>query len=426
MNTQQIGNKGENAAVASRETEEQHGVLIRQFSKLVNDERFDRLDLGLKNTNIFSVLGIERMEIRHSNFLAWLLDPEGTHGLGSLFLKRFIRDISLLDSPDSINEIGMQDLNAKRVEVRREWKNIDILLLADDLVVCIENKVDSSDSQRQLARYRDVLEKNFPVQRKTFIYLTPDGRDPGDEKEQANYICYSYGQIAGHLHRILKLHRDSMIPSVSIYISDYLENLRTNLMKESRLNSLAKELYESHKDVLDFIFENKPDTATAACDYLRQKVEAEGWILGSCSSCYVRFLTPNLDEIIPKNAKGYKNREQFVFEFRLWEQKNLVEGYFATVISPGGTSQARRIIREAIERVEDPARRDNIRARNWISQIRLKIKSRNIDETPDDQEAARAAIDEIWPRIGEVVVKVDKALMLEADNLVPLKELPED
>lgn len=411
---------------ANQEKDEQRLFRIRQFSRLVNDERFDRLDLELKNANIFSVLGIERMEIRHSNFLAWLLDPEGTHGLGSMFLKRFLRDIYLLDSPESINEIGVQDANIRRVIVRREWRNIDILLLADDLAVCIENKVDSSDSRKQLARYRETVEKNFPSQRKAFIYLTPDGRDPGDEDEQANYINYSYQQIAGHLHRILKLHRESMIPSVSIYINDYLGNLRTNLMKESPLNTLAQQLYESHKDVLDFIFENKPDAATSACDYVRHRVEAEGWVTGSCSSCYIRFLTKSLNETIPKNAKGWKNREQFVFELRLWEQRGSVEGYFATVISPGGTSLARSIIREAIDLVEDPAKKANIKAKNWVSQIRLKIKSTSNDDAPIDQEAVRVAIDEIWPRIYEIVEKVEQKLMSESGSLVPLKNLPED
>lgn len=406
--------------------EEDRLVRINQFARLVNDEHFDRLDLELKNANIFKILGIERMEIRHSNFLAWLLDPSGTHGLGTLFLKRFLRDIFLLDSPESINEVGLHDANAQRVEVRREWRNIDILLIANDLVVCIENKVDSSDNQRQLARYRSIVENNFPEQRKAFVYLTPDGRDPGDEEEQANYINYSYQQISGHLHRILKLHRESMIPNVRIYISDYLDNLRTNLMKESSLNTLARQLYETHKEVLDFIYENKPDSASLACDYVKKRVVSEGWAPGSCSNCYVRFLTKELDVFIPKNAKGWKNREQFVFEIRLWELNGSIEGYFATVISPGGTSEARSIIRDAINRVDDPARKANIKAKNWISQIRIKIKSSSNDEIPPDQDFVSATIDEIWPRITDIVAKVEHQLIAEAHRLAPLKDLPED
>ena len=59
------------------------------YSNLLNDVDFDKLDLGLKNPNIFSILRISRNEIRHSNFLCWLLDPNQSHGLGDIFLKRF-------------------------------------------------------------------------------------------------------------------------------------------------------------------------------------------------------------------------------------------------------------------------------------------------------------------------------------------------
>lgn len=413
--------------VATDQDEEaQRAKWIRRFSGLVNDEDFDLLDLKLKNANIFSILGIERMEIRHSNFLAWLLDSDGTHGLGPLFLKRFLRDIFLLDNPESINEIGLKDASTRSISVRREWRNIDILLIADDLVVCIENKVDSSDSQRQLARYRKVVEKNFPAHRKAFVYLTPDGRDPGDDIEQANYINYSYKQVAGHLNRIMTLHRESMIPSISTYIGDYLDNLHTNLMKDSSLNLLAQQLYQSHKEVLDFIFENRPDSASLACDYLKQKIEDEGWIAGSCSNSYVRFLSQDLDAVIPKNAKGWKNREQFVFQFYFREQNGLVEGFFSTVISPGGTTQARSIIRDAIDCVNDPSRKENIKARSWISQIRLKFKSNGPDDAPSDEDVVRASIDEVWPRIREIVAKVEVELMKVKSDLVPLKDALEE
>lgn len=41
--------------------------------------------------NIFDVLKISGMEIRHSNMLAWLLDPHETHGWGTSFLKAFLQ-----------------------------------------------------------------------------------------------------------------------------------------------------------------------------------------------------------------------------------------------------------------------------------------------------------------------------------------------
>ena len=63
------------------------------YSKLIKDINFDRLDLELKNPNIFQILKISNTEIRHSNFLSWLLDPSQSHKIGDIFLKRFLLEI---------------------------------------------------------------------------------------------------------------------------------------------------------------------------------------------------------------------------------------------------------------------------------------------------------------------------------------------
>ena len=43
----------------------------------------------LNNFNIFDCLKLTRAEIRHSNFLAWLLDPNEAHGFEDYFLTAF-------------------------------------------------------------------------------------------------------------------------------------------------------------------------------------------------------------------------------------------------------------------------------------------------------------------------------------------------
>lgn len=45
--------------------------------------------------NVFRLLGLKRAEIGlHSPFLADLLNPHGTHGQGSLFLRHFLDTLS--------------------------------------------------------------------------------------------------------------------------------------------------------------------------------------------------------------------------------------------------------------------------------------------------------------------------------------------
>ena len=68
---------------------------------LVDNAELEELSARLSIFNIFRVLRIEQAEIRHSNALAWLLDPRESHGLGEAFLRRFLSTI-LLENPLSI------------------------------------------------------------------------------------------------------------------------------------------------------------------------------------------------------------------------------------------------------------------------------------------------------------------------------------
>ena len=56
--------------------------------------------LNGENFNIFSILGLESNENRtHSNFIAALLNPKGSHGLSNVFLDLFIKHINFIN-PD--------------------------------------------------------------------------------------------------------------------------------------------------------------------------------------------------------------------------------------------------------------------------------------------------------------------------------------
>ena len=59
-----------------------------------------QLETRIGRFNIFDALGVVNAELRHSNFLAWLLDPAESHGLGGLFLRAVLMDL-LLQTPTS-------------------------------------------------------------------------------------------------------------------------------------------------------------------------------------------------------------------------------------------------------------------------------------------------------------------------------------
>ena len=122
--------------------------------------------------NIFQILRVTNAEIRHSNFLSWLLDPSSNHNLGDIVLKGFIKEI--INHSDMFDdEFTIENIDFVDVEVRREWENIDLLVKIDSYVFCIENKIFSDEHSDQLTRYKNKVEESFPDLKKIYIYLNP-------------------------------------------------------------------------------------------------------------------------------------------------------------------------------------------------------------------------------------------------------------
>lgn len=302
------------------------------YDDLLKDPDFDRLDLELKNPNIFQILRISNNEIRHSNFLSWLLDPNQSHKLGDVFLKRFLREIFSSNKFSEIDQVDVEGMDLSKVDIRREWENIDILIELEDVVVCIENKVLAKEHSNQLTRYKDIIQRNFPDKYKTFVFLSPDGSDSQNEIDSYEPISYDF--IVDSLDRILSVYGDSINQQVTNYIKDYIIILKRELLGTDKLTELSNKIYRNHKDLMDFIFDHKPDLVDRLRKIMIDEVVKRGWILGSENKYYVRFLTPTIKPLIYYNQKkvGWNKGESFLFEIYLYPQSNKLN--FKTVISP--------------------------------------------------------------------------------------------
>ena len=101
---------------------------------VVDNDDLLELEQRIGRFNIFDALGIARVEIRHSNFLAWLLDPAESHGQGLLFLRAVLMDL-LRDAPVErrvLSPVELDGAELRGVEIRREWRHIDILITCQE------------------------------------------------------------------------------------------------------------------------------------------------------------------------------------------------------------------------------------------------------------------------------------------------------
>ena len=312
-------------------------VLKELYSNLINDEDFDRLELGLNQPNIFEILRISKNEIRHSNFLSWLLNPKGSHGMGEVFLKKFLREIFSSEKSTDIDQIEVNRIDYSNVEIIREWKHIDLLIILDDIVISIENKVHSKEHSNQLVRYRNIVEDEFPNKRKSFVYLTPEGIE--SEKESDVYIQLSYDVIIESIDRVLDIYKESISNKIKNYLMDYSIILKREIMGNDKLTELSNRIYKNHKEILDFIFEKKPDILDDVRYWLTKVLKERGFIIGSENKYYVRFTTKKIQKLkyYNKDVKNsWKLGESFLFEFVLRPKVNKFT--FKPVISPSDSN----------------------------------------------------------------------------------------
>src|SRR4051812_40948995 len=85
---------------------------------VVENDDLLQLESFIGRFNIFDALGITRSEIRHSNFLAFILDPAESHGQGQLFLKAVLMDL-LKHAPSdfALSPIDLDGTDLRGVEV---------------------------------------------------------------------------------------------------------------------------------------------------------------------------------------------------------------------------------------------------------------------------------------------------------------------
>lgn len=248
-----------------------------EYDRFSNSQLVDQLNFGLKRPNIFEILKISSAEIRHSNFLSWLLDPTAGHGLGPLFLQKILRKVFSDEKSANYDEFYVDEINFNKIEIHREWKHhssgqrnsLDILIKHPEFIVAIENKIWSTDAASQLKNYKEMVEQCFPehLGKCVYVYLTPEGSIPSDHEIETDYILLSYKTIIDFLKNLIEVYQGGISSAVTLYINDYITILSRELMGEEELASYAKKIYKSHKDLLDFVYKyGKTDAFREAFD----------------------------------------------------------------------------------------------------------------------------------------------------------------
>lgn len=111
---------------------------LRDFALMLetasNDPALLEIRRLLGSANLFRILGTESRERWHSAFLAWALDPNGSHGLGDFPLRRFLTLLTK-EQAGTIQVPGaLMEFTAANVTINSQWGNHDDVPLVADAV----------------------------------------------------------------------------------------------------------------------------------------------------------------------------------------------------------------------------------------------------------------------------------------------------
>ena len=340
---------------------------------LINNSDLSLLESKLSSFNIFEAVGMTRQEIRHSYFLSFLLNPSESHYFGDLFLKKFLISSLLSFEDPPFSAISIDVANLEDVEVKREYKNIDILIYSpsEKLVVAIENKVDSSEHSNQLNRYREIVESDFHEYRKLFIYLTKEGDLASDS---TNWNSLSYEAIAHCLDDICIRHSTKMNDDVQSLMTHYSALIKRHIMNDSEIAQLCRKIYRQHKYALDLIYEHRPDFQLEIADFLQFLIDEnkeDNIEKDDCVKKHSRFTPTEWDKLDFQHTclNWTSSRRLILFEF--WNDPQ----YLGLNLCLGpGNEGLKQLIYDSIKKANVPRiYKGKIRGNSWNYIVRIPI-----------------------------------------------------
>lgn len=308
-----------------------------QLKKLILDDEFTSIQsLVNEEINLMSILQIAHRELQHSNLLAWLFDPNETHKLGDFFIKEFIKlyyveneyqDLGNTEAKLSVFDFVKLDFSD--LEIKREHKNIDVLILSasNGLCIMIENKVYAKEGNGQLTKYRNYVENEYSdYKHKIYIYLSLFEQDIL-ESETEFYVQLTYQHIKKLVLQILENQSISIANNTRFVLEQYLQTLKTLMNENEKIEKTAKDLYKRYKSAFDLVFKYvAPSQSTLVPHNLVDLIEKEPNIRPfSTSKTYIRFQPEFLYSNIKKlKSKGFitetddlENNWLFLFEFHV-------------------------------------------------------------------------------------------------------------
>jgi hypothetical protein len=297
--------------------------LLREL--LVLRDECSKLEPILGKLNFFRAVGAARAEVRHSDFLAFLLNPREAHGLHDSFLRTWLEicltkaqaDPKLRSEATRLRELvgasGLADTQVSRETPVR----IDVFILNENLefAVIVENKTDSVDSETQLPKYWQAIEKEYPHFERFGFYLSPRGARAQHDNDH-NYFPIGYDTLCEALDHIFKSEVLPLNSDIKVLLEHYYQLIKDEFMKNEQGSDIAWDVYLQFPNAVAFIRNNSPGTQISEkTSEMIREADRKGLVFGRAGAKYTNFaLSEWMDNVSLRNSEGLTTGWLFWFD----------------------------------------------------------------------------------------------------------------
>ncbi len=168
----------------------------------------------------WAVVGLGRKEVRNSAVLSWILDPHGSHGMGSVAVNALLMripstyfDLDKTKSP--VETLKSCKVTAEHTNfgvaassVEKTTKRFDIKIDSEDYYLVIEVKIDAPEGKDQMKLYAGMCQDAAKKRPWAMIFLTPSGMESKTSGEEFSHKVFplSWSEIAFVLETPVREH----------------------------------------------------------------------------------------------------------------------------------------------------------------------------------------------------------------------------
>lgn len=217
--------------------------IIKDISKIIKENKEEINKTG-KGFNLISLLGMEENErYTHSNIIAELLKPNGTHTFGNKFFELFLNELKIKDFSISNYEVITEEYAGPQLGIRT-FLDIVIKDKTTGKKILIENKIWAEDQPMQIERYYEAYKGK--ILKLFYLNVNEWTECPTDRKEIIDvFENISYKKnIKNWLDKCIE------IASEKPFISKQIEVYKEIILKITNQNIYKKEKIEMESRII--------------------------------------------------------------------------------------------------------------------------------------------------------------------------------